>query len=58
MLNLVLGICLLCLGIYGVVSNWWAVVDLISVVIPVVLVFIGILAIVAGVSAKGLRARH
>jgi hypothetical protein len=52
MLNIILGVCLLCLGIYGVVANWWAVVDLIGVVIPVVLVVIGVLSIVSGVGAR------
>jgi hypothetical protein len=53
MLNIILGVCLLCLGIYGVVANWWAVVDLIGVVIPVVLVVIGVLSIFSGISARG-----
>jgi hypothetical protein len=52
MLNIILGVCLLCLGIYGVVANWWAVVDLIGVVIPVVLVVIGVLSIFSGISAR------
>ena len=39
MLNIILGLCMLCLGILGVVWNWWAVVDLVTVVIPLLLVF-------------------
>jgi hypothetical protein len=53
MLNIILSLCFLCLGIYGVIANWWAVVDLIRVVVPVLLVVIGVLGVVAGVTGKG-----
>jgi hypothetical protein len=59
MLNIIVGICLLCLGIYGVVSNWWAVVDFIGVIIPVILLITGVLAVLAGLTGrKALRARR
>ena len=52
MVNIIIGLCLLCLGIFGVVANWWAVIDLIGVVVPVVLVFVGLLSILAGASGR------
>jgi uncharacterized membrane protein HdeD (DUF308 family) len=52
MLNIILGLCMLCLGILGVVWNWWAVVDLVTVVIPLLLVIRGVLSILAGLSPK------
>ena len=50
MLNIILGICLLCLGILGLVRNWWAVVDFVGVLVPLILVVIGALTAVAGLS--------
>ena len=50
MLSIILGLCLLCLGIYGIVSNWWAVLDFVRVVIPVGVLVFGVLSILAGLS--------
>ena len=48
MINIVIGLCLLCLGIAGVLTNWWAVVDFTVVVIPALLLVVGIFWILAG----------
>ena len=52
MVNFVLGLCLICLGIAGVVKNWYAVLDTVSVLIPLLLLFVGVLAFSAGVNGK------
>jgi len=50
MLSIILGLCLLCLGIFGIVTNWWAVLDFIRVVIPVGVLVFGVVSILAGLS--------
>ena len=57
MLNIIVGLCLLCMGIVGVVINWWAVVDFVRVVIPLALLIFGVLSVVAGVSIRGTAKR-
>jgi uncharacterized membrane protein HdeD (DUF308 family) len=52
MLNIIFGICLLCLGVYGVTSNWWAVVDFVSTVIPLMLLIFGVFSILAGLNQR------
>jgi len=52
MLNIIVGLCLLCLGISGVVLNWWAVVDFIRVIFPVALIIIGVLSMTAGIGKR------
>jgi hypothetical protein len=51
MLNIIVGLCLLCLGIFGIVSNWWAVLDFVRVVIPVGVFIFGVLSILAGLGS-------
>ncbi|KPA14486.1 membrane protein [Candidatus Magnetomorum sp. HK-1] len=50
-IHIILGICLLSLGIAGIASNWWAVLDFVSVIIPLIMLFIGIISILAGINA-------
>lgn len=50
-LNIIFGLCLISLGIYGIVSNWWAVADLISVAIPLILIIFGVVSTMAGLSS-------
>lgn len=50
-LNIIFGLCLISLGIYGIVSNWWAVADFISVAIPLVLIIFGVVSTMAGLSS-------
>jgi len=51
MLSIILGLCLLCLGVFGIVSNWWAVLDFVKVVIPVGVFVFGVLSLLAGLSS-------
>ena len=49
--NIILGLCLLCIGVAGIVTNWWAVADLFNVVIPLILIIFGVVSILAGLSS-------
>ena len=51
MMNIIVGLCLLCLGIIGIVRNWWAVLDFVRVVIPVGVLVFGVLSLMAGLSS-------
>jgi len=57
MVHIIFGLCLLCLGIFGIVRNWWAVVDFVRVVIPVAVVIFGVLSILAGLSGRRERSK-
>ena len=52
MVNIFIGLCLLSLGIIGVVSSWWAVVDFVIVFIPVLLVVVGVISILGGLESR------
>jgi hypothetical protein len=56
MINVVIGLCLLALGVSGIATNWWAVVDFVGVLIPLALLVVGVLSILAGLNSQ--RARH
>jgi len=59
MLNIIIGLCLLSLGIIGITNNWWAVVDFVFVVIPLALVAVGVVSILAGLNSHRARqAKH
>jgi len=49
-IHMVLGICLLSLGVAGIASNWWAVMDFVSVVIPLIMIFVGTLSLLTGLN--------
>lgn len=55
MLNIVFGLIAVCLGIWGLVKYWWYIVDVLIAVFPLVLVFIGTIAVLAGIKNTGLR---
>ena len=56
MINIIIGLCLLALGISGIATNWWAVIDFVGVLIPLALVTVGVVSILAGLNSQ--RARH
>ena len=57
MINIVFGICLVSLGICGIITNWWAVLDFMMVIVPVLLVVIGGFSVMAGLSRLNERVR-
>jgi len=56
MINMVFGLVAICLGIWGLVTYWWYTVDVIIAIFPLVLLFFGLIALLAGVKNTGLRA--
>jgi hypothetical protein len=48
-----IGLLAISLGLWGLSAWWWSVVELLRGLLPLVLVFVGVLALAAGVS--GLR---
>nr|WCC90961.1 magnetosome protein MamI-5 [Desulfobacteraceae bacterium] len=53
-IHILLGICLLSLGIAGIASNWWAVLDFVSVIIPLIMLFFGVISIIAGFNTQNI----
>ncbi|MEI8393161.1 MAG: magnetosome protein MamI [Rhodospirillaceae bacterium] len=51
--SIMFGLLAVALGLWGLSAWWWSVVELLRGVLPLVLVFVGVLALAAGVS--GLR---
>ena len=49
-LKILISLCLLSFGIYGIINNWWLVADLAGVVIPLCLVIFGLVSVLAGIS--------
>lgn len=56
MINIVFGLVAICLGIWGLMTYSWYIVDVIIAIFPVVLLFLGIIALLAGIKNTGLRA--
>jgi hypothetical protein len=55
MISVVVGLCLLALGVAGVAQNWWAVVDFVRAVLPVALIIMGTISMVAGITGSAQR---
>lgn len=51
MLHIIFGLCMLCFGIIVILSNWWAVIDFVKVIIPLVVLVFGVLSILTGISS-------
>jgi len=56
MINVVFALVAICLGIWGLVNYWWYTVDVIIAIFPLVLLFVGIIALLAGLKNTGLKA--
>jgi len=57
MLSIVFGLIAICLGLYGIVTYWWYVVDVLAAILPVFLLFGGFVALMAGIKNTGLKAK-
>ncbi|MBF0554232.1 MAG: hypothetical protein HQK96_06675 [Nitrospirae bacterium] len=57
MLSIVFGLIAMCLGLWGMVTYWWYVVDVFLALLPVALLFGGFVALVAGIRNTGLKAK-
>jgi len=56
MTNIVFALVAICLGIWGLITYWWYTVDVIIAIFPLVLLFVGIIALLAGLKNTGLKA--
>lgn len=56
MTNIVFALVAICLGIWGLVTYWWYTVDVIIAIFPLVLLFVGTIALLAGLKNTGLKA--
>ena len=56
MTHAVFGLVAICLGIWGLVTYWWYTVDIIIAIFPLVLLFVGIIALLAAMKNTGLKA--
>jgi len=47
----------MCIGLWGIVSYWWYVVDVFLAILPVILLFGGFIALMAGIKKTGIRTK-
>lgn len=57
MASIVFGLIAMCIGLWGMVSYWWYVVDVFLAILPVFLLFGGFIALMAGIKKTGLTAK-
>lgn len=57
MLSIVFGLIAICLGLWGITTYWWYVVDMLVAVLPVFLLFGGFIALMAGIRNTGIKAK-
>ncbi|MEI7635842.1 MAG: hypothetical protein WCJ37_00930 [Syntrophus sp. (in: bacteria)] len=56
MTNIVFALVAICLGVWGLITYWWYTVDVIIAIFPLVFLFVGIIALLAGMKNTGLKA--
>ena len=56
MVNIVFGLVAICLAIWGLVTYWWYVVEVVIALFPVALLCVGVIALLAGIKQTGLKA--
>lgn len=52
MKHIIFGLLAIALGVWGIVRNWWAFLDLVNVVIPILLLLVGAVGLAAGISGQ------
>jgi vacuolar-type H+-ATPase subunit I/STV1 len=55
MLSIVFGLIALSLGFWGMVKYWWYMVDVLIALLPLLLIFGGAIALLAGIKNTGMR---
>ena len=55
MLSIVFGLISLSLGFWGLVKYWWYMVDVLIALLPLLLIFGGAIALLAGIKNTGMR---
>jgi len=56
MLSIVFGLIAVCLGLWGMITYWWYIVEIMIGIFPLVLIFSGVVAVLAGIKSSGLMA--
>ena len=49
MVNIIVGLIAVVLGLWGIVAHWFATIDLVTTLLPIILVIYGIIATIAGI---------
>ena len=49
MLNIIIGIMVIVLGLWGITRNWYMFIDMLVTVVPLALIGFGIVALLAGI---------
>jgi len=57
MFSIVFGLIAICMGLWGLVSYWWYVVDVMLAILPIGLLFGGFIALMAGIKKTGIRTK-
>lgn len=57
MLSIVFGLIAIFLGIWGLINYWWYIVDFLIALLPLILIFSGSVAVLAGIRNTGLKAK-
>jgi hypothetical protein len=57
MFSIVFGLIAICLGIWGLLNYWWYFIDFLVALLPIILIFGGSVAVMAGIKNSGLRAK-
>ncbi len=57
MSSIVFGLVAMCIGLWGMVSYWWYVVDVVLAILPVILLCGGFIALMAGIKKTGIRTK-
>lgn len=55
MVNIILGTIAILLGLWLMLANWWATIDLVRTVFPILLALYGVVALMAGLKRLGRR---
>jgi len=57
MFSIVFGLIAICLGLWGMISYWWYIADLMIAVLPLFILFGGFVALMAGIRNSGLKVK-
>jgi len=57
MLSIVFGLIAICLGLWGIATYWWYVVDVLVALLPLFFVFGGVVALMAGIRNTGIKVK-
>jgi len=52
MIHVIFGMLALFIGLWAIAVNWYAFIDLFSIVGPLLLIFVGIIVLIAGISGR------